>query len=64
MAKHGHLNDSSNVDEKNAKGNDVLVGDRYALVAAKRERITRFERVIQVTLARIWGKATPSGSPK
>ena len=30
-----------------------------ALVAANRELITRFERKIQATLARIWGEETP-----
>jgi type I restriction enzyme M protein len=30
-----------------------------ALVAANRELITRFERKIQATLARIWGVETP-----
>jgi type I restriction enzyme M protein len=31
-----------------------------ALVAANRELITRFERKIQATLARVWGEETPS----
>jgi type I restriction enzyme M protein len=31
-----------------------------ALVAANRELITRFEKKIQATLARIWGEETPS----
>ena len=30
-----------------------------ALVAANRELLTRFERKIQATLARIWGEETP-----
>jgi type I restriction enzyme M protein len=33
-----------------------------ALVAANRELITRFERKIQATLARVWGEETPSAS--
>jgi type I restriction enzyme M protein len=33
-----------------------------ALVAANRELITRFEKKIQATLARIWGEAAPSAS--
>ena len=37
---------------------------QQALVAANRELITRFEKKIQATLARIWGEdeATPSVS--
>jgi type I restriction enzyme M protein len=31
-----------------------------ALVAAKRELITRFEAKIQATLARVWGEAAPA----
>jgi type I restriction enzyme M protein len=31
-----------------------------ALVAANRELITRFEKKIQATLARIWGKTSPA----
>ena len=31
-----------------------------ALVAANRELITRFERKIQATLARIWGEEVPA----
>ena len=31
-----------------------------ALVAANRELITRFEKKIQATLARIWGEQTPA----
>jgi restriction endonuclease S subunit len=31
-----------------------------ALVAANRELITRFEKKIQSTLARIWGEETPT----
>jgi type I restriction enzyme M protein len=31
-----------------------------ALVAANRELITRFERKIQATLARIWGEQVPN----
>jgi type I restriction enzyme M protein len=34
-----------------------------ALVAANRELITRFERKIQATLARIWGEQVPNLSP-
>ena len=36
-----------------------------ALVAANRELLTRFERKIQATLARIWGEdpAFPAGEP-
>ena len=30
-----------------------------ALVAANRELITRFEKKIQATLARVWGEAEP-----
>ena len=30
-----------------------------ALVAANRELLTRFDRKIQATLARIWGEAAP-----
>ncbi len=33
-----------------------------SLVAANRELITRFEKKIQATLARIWGEAAPSNS--
>jgi type I restriction enzyme M protein len=35
-----------------------------ALVAANRELITRFEKKIQATLARIWGEAAPAASPE
>ena len=35
-----------------------------ALVAANRELITRFERKIQATLARIWGEPAPAASPE
>ncbi len=33
-----------------------------ALVAANRELITRFERKIQATLARVWGEESPVSS--
>ena len=33
----------------------------HALVAANRELITRFEKKIQATLARVWGEETPPG---
>ena len=35
---------------------DSYVIPAYALVAANRELITRFEKKIQATLARIWGE--------
>jgi type I restriction enzyme M protein len=31
-----------------------------ALVGANRELITRFEKKIQATLARVWGEAVPA----
>ena len=34
-----------------------------ALVAANRELITRFEKKIQATLARVWVKADPLKNP-
>jgi type I restriction enzyme M protein len=34
-----------------------------ALVASNRELITRFEKKIQVTLARIWGEQVPVVEP-
>ena len=37
----------------------VEIETEQALVAANRELITRFEKKIQVTLARIWGEETP-----
>ena len=37
------------------------IGAEQALVAANRELITRFERKIQASLARIWGEASEAG---
>jgi len=42
---------------------DVLITEieaEQALVAANRELLTRFERKIQATLARIWGEPDAS----
>jgi len=47
--------------DKNIRTLQAIVAEQ-ALVAANRELITRFEKKIQATLARIWGEAeSPAG---
>ena len=46
------------------RNSSFVIRNCLALVAANRELITRFEKKIQATLARIWGEAEETAEPE